>query len=84
LHKMHKTWPFFRMLIGSLEMVVSKTDMGIASRYAELARASSTAFATSGRGRSRRCSRSPATWSCSRAIRRWRARCATACRTSIL
>jgi len=36
LHKMHKTWPFFRMLIGSLEMVVSKTDMGIASRYAEL------------------------------------------------
>jgi phosphoenolpyruvate carboxylase len=36
LHKMHKTWPFFRMLIDSLEMVVSKTDMGIASRYAEL------------------------------------------------
>jgi phosphoenolpyruvate carboxylase len=36
LTRMHKTWPFFRMLIGTLEMVLSKTDMGIASRYAEL------------------------------------------------
>ena len=36
LGRMHKTWPFFRMLVGSLEMVLSKTDMGIASRYAEL------------------------------------------------
>jgi phosphoenolpyruvate carboxylase len=36
LSRMHKTWPFFRMLVGTLEMVLSKTDMGIASRYAEL------------------------------------------------
>jgi phosphoenolpyruvate carboxylase len=36
LTRMHKTWPFFRMLVGTLEMVLSKTDMGIASRYAEL------------------------------------------------
>jgi phosphoenolpyruvate carboxylase len=36
LSQMYKTWPFFRMLVDNLEMVLSKTDMGIASRYAEL------------------------------------------------
>jgi phosphoenolpyruvate carboxylase len=36
LSRMYKQWPFFRMLVDNLEMVLSKTDMGIASRYAEL------------------------------------------------
>jgi phosphoenolpyruvate carboxylase len=36
LARMYKHWPFFRMLVDNLEMVLSKTDMGIASRYAEL------------------------------------------------
>jgi len=36
LSRMYKAWPFFRMLVDTLEMVLSKSDMGIASRYAEL------------------------------------------------
>jgi phosphoenolpyruvate carboxylase len=36
LARMYEGWPFFRMLVDNLEMVLSKTDMGIASRYAEL------------------------------------------------
>ncbi len=36
LARMYKEWPFFRMLVENLEMVLSKTDMGIAFRYAEL------------------------------------------------
>jgi phosphoenolpyruvate carboxylase len=36
LSRMYEQWPFFRMLVDNLEMVLSKTDMGIASRYAEL------------------------------------------------
>jgi phosphoenolpyruvate carboxylase len=36
LRRMHEAWPFFRTCVASLEMVLSKTDMGIASRYADL------------------------------------------------
>jgi phosphoenolpyruvate carboxylase len=36
LSRMYRGWPFFRMLVDNLEMVLTKTDMGIASRYAEL------------------------------------------------
>ena len=36
LSRMYKEWPFFRMLVENLEMVLSKTDMGIAFRYAEM------------------------------------------------
>ncbi|HMJ11186.1 MAG TPA: phosphoenolpyruvate carboxylase, partial [Polyangiaceae bacterium] len=36
LQRMHGSWPFFQTLIGNLEMVLSKIDMGIAHRYAEL------------------------------------------------
>ncbi len=33
---MYKRWPFFQTLVANLEMVLAKTDLGIASRYAEL------------------------------------------------
>jgi phosphoenolpyruvate carboxylase len=36
LQAMYKHWAFFRGLISNMDMVLSKTDMGIASRYAEL------------------------------------------------
>ena len=36
LRKMHQRWPFFRTLLSNMDMVLSKTDLGIASRYAEL------------------------------------------------
>jgi phosphoenolpyruvate carboxylase len=36
LQAMYKNWPFFRGMMSNMDMVLSKTDMGIASRYAEL------------------------------------------------
>ncbi|MDR2195025.1 MAG: phosphoenolpyruvate carboxylase, partial [Gallionellaceae bacterium] len=36
LRLMYKKWPFFRGLLSNMDMVLSKTDLGIASRYAEL------------------------------------------------
>ncbi len=36
LQTMYNDWPFFRTLLSNMDMVLSKTDMGIASRYAEL------------------------------------------------
>jgi phosphoenolpyruvate carboxylase len=36
LQAMYEHWPFFRGLMSNMDMVLSKTDMGIASRYAEL------------------------------------------------
>ncbi len=36
LQGMYRNWPFFRGLMSNMDMVLSKTDMGIASRYAEL------------------------------------------------
>ena len=36
LHEMYLRWPFFRALVGNLEMALAKTDMGVASRYLEL------------------------------------------------
>jgi phosphoenolpyruvate carboxylase len=36
LQSMNENWAFFRGLLSNMDMVLSKTDMGIASRYAEL------------------------------------------------
>ncbi|MBU0622221.1 MAG: phosphoenolpyruvate carboxylase [Gammaproteobacteria bacterium] len=36
LQSMYRNWAFFRGLMSNMDMVLSKTDMGIASRYAEL------------------------------------------------
>ena len=33
---MHERWPFLRALLSNMDMVLGKSDIGIASRYAEL------------------------------------------------
>src|SRR6185369_6097537 len=36
LQAMFKEWPFFATLLSNMDMVLAKTDLAIASRYAEL------------------------------------------------
>lgn len=36
LQKMYRHWPFFRALLSNVDMVLAKSDLALASRYAEL------------------------------------------------
>ncbi len=36
LQQMYQRWPFFRSVVSNMDMVLAKTDLSIASRYAEL------------------------------------------------
>ncbi|HSV81514.1 MAG TPA: phosphoenolpyruvate carboxylase, partial [Ramlibacter sp.] len=36
LQKMYRHWPFFRALLSNMDMVLAKSDLALASRYAEL------------------------------------------------
>jgi phosphoenolpyruvate carboxylase len=36
LQKMERQWPFFRVLLSNMDMVMAKSDLALASRYAEL------------------------------------------------
>ena len=36
LKKMHRQWPFFRTLLSNMDMVLAKSDLALASRYAGL------------------------------------------------
>ncbi|RZL99683.1 MAG: phosphoenolpyruvate carboxylase, partial [Variovorax sp.] len=36
LQRMYAQWPFFRTLLSNMDMVLAKSDLALASRYAEL------------------------------------------------
>jgi phosphoenolpyruvate carboxylase len=78
LREMHEAWPFFRATVDNLEMVLSKSDMGIAARYAtwwRIARLADTLFGASRHLAVMRprtaAAQSPGKRGCSRSTRRW-------------
>ena len=88
LAQMHERWPFFRGMLANLAMVLAKTDLAVASRYAELvpdAALRDAIFRRIADEHARTlgaCSPLPGSASCSRTIRRSPAACATAFPTS--
>ena len=89
LREMHERWPFFRSMLSNMAMVLAKTDLAVASRYAELVpdvRASASRFSSASRrtiaARSSWCCRSRARTRCCTTTRRSHAASATASRTS--
>ena len=90
LKELYREWPFFRMLLSNMDMVLAKSSIAIASRYAELVPDVALRERIFGRIRSecasgdrRRCSTSWDRTGCCRATRCWSARCATASPISI-
>jgi len=49
LREMYGSWPFFRSVLSNMDMVLAKTDLAIASRYAELVEDSRLRMAVFGR-----------------------------------
>ena len=85
-----RDWPFFRAMLSNMDMVLAKTDIGIASRYAELvedAGLRETIFGaiaqTNGSDDRHAAGRSPGRPRCSRSNPRSRGRSATASPISI-
>ena len=89
LQAMYREWPFFRTLLSNMDMVLAKSSIAIASRYAELVPDAELRDAIFGRIRAEWHSSIEAllrSWGrsgCCRAIRCWRARSATAFPISI-
>jgi phosphoenolpyruvate carboxylase len=85
LRTMYREWPFFTTLLSNMDMVLAKSDIAIASRYAELVpdkRLRNAIFKriTAEHDQTVRCleARSPARTNAWLAIRCWRARSRTA------
>ena len=89
LQELYREWPFFRMLLSNMDMVLAKSSIAIASRYAELVPDVALREKIFGRirtewhSRSIRCSRSWSRSGCCRVTRCWNARSATAFPISI-
>ena len=84
LKEMYRRWPFFRTLLSNMDMVMSKSSLAVASRYARLSktsrfgRRSTRASPRNGARRSRLSTRSWSSRSFSRQTRCSTARSATA------
>jgi phosphoenolpyruvate carboxylase len=80
---MYREWPFFQTLLSNMDMVLAKSNIAIASRYAELIEDTELREAIFPRLRAECCSLSSASTHCSTKIPCWRARSRTAFPTLI-